>query len=299
MNKIQVNFSIKDLENLSGIKAHTIRIWEKRYNLLEPNRTDTNIRTYNTSSLQKLLNITYLYNNGYKISKIARLKASEIPETVKAIAEESSKNNYAISTLKLAMINFDQDLFEKTYQELNKTLSFKDIFYAVFLPLLSEIGMLWQTNTITPVHEHFISVQIKQKLLLGIEKLGYNNDSQDSRTFVLFLPDNEIHDIGLLFVNYLLKSKGYQTIFLGPSVPMTNLQELYEFFDNIVFISYFTIFPEEDQIENYLNEFNNLLLNNDKSHLYLFGNKIVNIKNANLPEKVKVFNSIENFIKEM
>ncbi|MBD0824085.1 MerR family transcriptional regulator [Aestuariibaculum marinum] len=299
MNKIRVNFSIKDLENLSGIKAHTIRIWEKRYNLLAPNRTDTNIRTYNTASLQKLLNITYLNNNGFKISKIADLSENEIPQKVKEIISKQNKDSFAINAFKMAMINFDQNLFDRTYKDLTKEKSFSEIFYSVFLPLLSEIGLLWQTNTITPVHEHFISVLIKQKLLLSIEKLGDLQDFNDSRTFVLFLPDNEIHDIGLLFINYLLKSKGYHTIFLGPSVPTANLYELYEFFDNITFISYFTIFPEDDQIEAYIKDFNELLLIDNKSYLYLLGNKTINLKPSLLPEKVQVFESIENLVKEM
>ena len=299
MNKIRVNFSIKDLENLSGIKAHTIRIWEKRYNLLEPNRTDTNIRTYNTTSLQKLLNIAYLNNNGFKVSKIADLAEDEISLKVKEIIAESNKDSFAINAFKMAMINFDQSLFDKTYNDLLEELTFEDIFYSVFLPLLNEIGLLWQTNTITPVHEHFISVLIKQKLLLSTEKLVNLENTSDSRTFVLFLPDNEIHDIGLLFVNYLLKSKGYHTIFLGPSVPTANLYELYEFFDNITFISYFTIFPEEDAIETYIKDFNELLLNENKSYLYLLGNKTINLNPSQLPEKVKVFKSIKNLVKEM
>ncbi|MCR8666072.1 MerR family transcriptional regulator [Aestuariibaculum sp. M13] len=299
MNKIRVNFSIKDLENLSGIKAHTIRVWEKRYNLLEPNRTDTNIRTYNTTSLQKLLNIAYLNNNGFKVSKIADLAEDEISLKVKEIIAESNKDSFAINAFKMAMINFDQSLFDKTYNDLLKELTFEDIFYSVFLPLLNEIGLLWQTNTITPVHEHFISVLIKQKLLLSTEKLVNLENTSDSRTFVLFLPDNEIHDIGLLFVNYLLKSKGYHTIFLGPSVPTANLYELYEFFDNITFISYFTIFPEEDAIETYIKDFYELLLNENKSYLYLLGNKTINLNPSQLPEKVKVFKSIKNLVKEM
>ncbi|GAA4306251.1 MerR family transcriptional regulator [Aestuariibaculum suncheonense] len=299
MNKIRVNFSIKDLENLSGIKAHTIRIWEKRYNLLEPNRTDTNIRTYNTASLQKLLNIAYLNNNGFKVSKIADLNEDEIAIKVKEIVAESNKDSFAINAFKMAMINFDQSLFDKTYNNLLKEQSFEEVFYSVFLPLLNEIGLLWQTNTITPVHEHFISVLIKQKLLLSTEKLGDFENASDSRTFVLFLPDNEIHDIGLLFINYLLKSKGYQTIFLGPSVPTANLYELYEFFDNITFISYFTIFPEEDLIETYIKDFNELLLIENKSYLYLLGNKTINLNHSQLPEKVKVYQSIKNLVKEM
>ena len=164
---MQVDFSIKDLENLTGIKAHTIRIWEKRYNLLAPNRSETNIRCYNTKNLQKLLNISYLNKNGLKISKIANLEESQIPIKVREIASRSQIEDHAINALKMAMINFDQNLFYNTYNNLINNKTFSDIFYKVFTPLLNDIGLLWQTQTITPAHEHFISIHIKQKILLN------------------------------------------------------------------------------------------------------------------------------------
>lgn len=155
MNNVKSKFSIKDLENLTGIKAHTIRIWEKRYNLLSPNRTDTNIRFYELADFQKLLNVSYLNNNGYKISKIATLEGNKIPELVRQIAAKSNLNSHAINSFKLSMLNFDQVLFYKTYERLEKEKSFRDIFYTIFIPLLTELGLLWQTDTITPAHEHF------------------------------------------------------------------------------------------------------------------------------------------------
>ena len=155
MNNIKNKFSIKDLENLTGIKAHTIRIWEKRYNLLSPSRTDTNIRYYNLASFQKLLNVTYLNNNGYKISKIATLNDQQISSIVREIATQNNVEEHAINSFKLSMLNFDQALFYKTYNSLLKEKSFTTIFYDIFIPLLTEIGLLWQINTITPAHEHF------------------------------------------------------------------------------------------------------------------------------------------------
>src|SRR5690606_12092070 len=134
MNNIQVNFSIKDLENLSGIKAHTIRIWEKRYNLLQPDRSDTNIRNYSLKSLQKLLNISFLNNNGIKISKIATFKEDEITAIVKAMASANQSENHAINALQMAMLNFDQVLFYHTYNNLIEKKSFIEIYYTVFLP---------------------------------------------------------------------------------------------------------------------------------------------------------------------
>lgn len=299
MNNIQVNFSIKDLENLTGIKAHTIRIWEKRYNLLSPNRTETNIRNYSLTSLQKLLNISYLNNNGLKVSKIANLKDEEIPIKVREIASRAKVEDHAINALKMAMINFDQVLFYSTYNNLLENKTFNEIFYTVFLPLLNEIGLLWQTNTITPAHEHFLSVHIKQKILLNIERLQSLEPKPKSKTFVLFLPENEIHDIGLLFINYQLRSKGYHTIFLGESVPMNSLVGLLEFFDDITFVSYFTVYPEVENIQNYINKFNELLLKNRSSDLMILGSKLASVDLSNLPEKVKTYNSIEGLVKHL
>ncbi|MEC3907625.1 MerR family transcriptional regulator [Tamlana sp. 2201CG12-4] len=297
MNNIKINFSIKDLENLTGIKAHTIRIWEKRYNLLSPNRSDTNIRNYSLVSFQKLLNISYLNNNGLKISKIARLKEEEIPIKVREIASRAKVEDHAINAFKMAMINFDQVLFYSTYNNLLENKTFSEIFYSVFLPLLNEIGLLWQTNTITPAHEHFLSIHIKQKILLNIERLQLLEPKPISKTFILFLPDNEIHDIGLLFINYELRSRGYHTIFLGESVPMESLSDLLEFFDEITFISYFTINPKPDDIPGYIKSFNELLLNKNNTKLFLLGKKFEDVVLDKIPEKVSVFKSIENLVK--
>jgi MerR family transcriptional regulator, light-induced transcriptional regulator len=297
MNKIKISFSIKDLENLTGIKAHTIRIWEKRYNLLSPNRTDTNIRNYSLTSFQKLLNISYLNNNGLKISKIASLKEEEIPIKVREIASRAKIEDHAINALKMAMINFDQVLFYNTYNNLLENKTFSEIFYSVFLPLLNEIGLLWQLNTITPAHEHFISVHIKQKILLNIERLQLLEPKPNSKTFVLFLPENEIHDIGLLFINYQLRSKGYHTIFLGESVPIESLTDLLEFFNDVTYVSYFTVYPETNAIPDYIKKFNDLLLQKSNTNLFLLGKKFMNIELTDIPEKVKIFNSIENLVK--
>ena len=299
MNNIKVNFSIKDLENLTGIKAHTIRIWEKRYNLLSPNRSDTNIRNYSLLSFQKLLNISFLNNNGFKISKIAELDEEQIPIKVREIASRAKVEDHAINALKIAMINFDQVLFYSTYNNLLENKTFSEIFYSVFLPLLNEIGLLWQTNTITPAHEHFLTVHMKQKILLNTERLQLLEPKPVSKTFVLYLPDNEIHDIGLLFINYQLRGKGYHTIFLGESVPMESLTDLLDFFDEITFVSYFTVYPLVQEIPDYIKKFNELLLKKDNTKLFLLGKQLSDIQLNNLYPKTTIFNSIENLIKDL
>ncbi len=272
MNNIKNQFSIKDLENLSGIKAHTIRIWEKRYNLFSPKRTETNIRYYSLSSLQKLLNISFLNANGIKISKIAKLSPSELSVKVREISQMSKNSNHIIDVFKLAMLNFDQSLFLKTYKEIIQKNSFKDVFYNYFVPFLDEIGLLWQTNTITPAHEHFIVELIKQKILINTEHiLNKNNTTNSKETYVLFLPDNEVHELALLFTNYEILNMGHHTVYLGQSVPLESLTPLMDFYSRITFVSCFTVKPEKDDIEKYLKQFHKKLLVNTNNKLIVSG----------------------------
>ena len=233
MNNIKSTFSIKDLENLSGIKAHTIRIWEKRYELLEPMRTDTNIRLYDIKNLQKLLNVVLLTDFGYKISKISKLNQEEIEKFVIKIQTDNIFYNYFLSNFKMAMLNFDQTLFFFLYNELLSQKKFSTIFYATLIPLLEEIGILWATNTITPAHEHFISHLIKQKILIEIEKYQLQQNEVSDKTYVLYLPFNEIHDLGLLFLHHEIITKGHHSVYLGRSLPIENLIDLNHHFNKI------------------------------------------------------------------
>ena len=222
---IKTQFSIKDLENLSGVKAHTIRIWEKRYNLLSPDRTETNIRKYDLINLKKLLNVTFLYNEGYKISKIANFDQEEISKLVSGAANLSI-DNYSRNALKTAMFEFDHELFNSTYIELKKERSFSNIFSTIFIPLLSEIGKLWQTGTIDPSHERFISELIKQKIVVSINDLQQSREKISSQTFALFLPYEEIHEISLLYANYELINAGMNTIYLGENIHLSSLRHV-------------------------------------------------------------------------
>lgn len=299
MNNIRKNFSIRDLENLTGIKAHTIRIWEKRYNLLSPERTSTNIRTYSLGSLQKLLNITLLYNNGYKISKIAEIPEKNISVTVREIVAKNSVKSHVINAFKLAMINFDQTLFMTTYNSLLTEKSFREIFKEIFIPLLNELGMLWQTDTISPAHEHFITALIKQKVLTNTEKLQHIEPVRTDKTFVPFLPDNEIHEIGLLFINYEIVSKGYRSIYLGQTVPLENLSEVMNYFDNLYFISYFTVAPTKDQIDKYIRDFAGIAKHYSNPNLWVLGRQIEHIDEKKLPPFVKTFTSIDQIIERL
>lgn len=278
MNNIKTEFTIKDLENFSGIKAHTIRIWERRYHLLSPNRTDSNIRFYSLNDLQKLLNINLLYLSGLKISKIAKLSPKELKLKVTELVFHKEIENHAIHSFKLAMLNFDEQLFNQTYNRLLASLSFQEVFNQVFIPLLNEIGLLWQVSSITPAHEHFVSNLIKQKIYNNIEKLQVSTYSKPNEWFVLFLPLNEIHEIGLLYLHFELNFRGHKSVYLGQSVPTQSLADLINLQNKITFVSYFTVEPSTDSISVFVADFHEKLLNNSENKLYLLGKKVIDLQ---------------------
>ena len=298
MDRVKTSFSIKNLEHLSGIKAHTIRIWEKRYNLFEPERTETNIRLYNLDSLQKLLNVSMLYKNGFKISRIAKMEASEIKDKVHTVTLQKSPYDWSLGLFKLSMINFDQRLFTNTFDELMEKMSFGEIYQSIFTPLLIELGVLWQTNSISPSHEHFITSLIKQKIHSLCEKLQENQPLNTSQTFVLYLPDNEIHELGLLYLNYEILDRGYKTIFLGQSVPTISLSNFQDKSENMVFVSCFTIEPNHDRVDEYLEDFEKEVLSAEGSELWVTGYQAKYISKPK-NSRIRIFESSAELIKEL
>ena len=292
MNNIKTEFTIKDLENFSGIKAHTIRIWEKRYNLFEPQRTESNIRYYNIDNLKKLLNVTLLYNSGLKISKIADLSKNKMEIKVKEIVFKEGFESSALNSFKLAMLNFDEPLFNQTYNSLISHSSFRSIFTKIFLPFLNEIGVLWMVNSITPAHEHFVTNLIKQKLYLNIEKLQLLNVNDSNEKYVLFLPLNEIHELGLLYLHFELLFQGKHSIYLGQSVPVENLKDIQNVYKEICFVTYLTVEPSKISTEEYLQElFNNVLINTTHK-LWVTGFKLQQIEeNYQTPAQISLFPS--------
>jgi DNA-binding transcriptional MerR regulator len=298
MNSIKNSFSIKDLENLSGIKAHTIRIWEKRYGLLSPERTKTNIRFYSLSSLQNLLNITLLYKNGIKISKISALNSEQILEECDAIATKTANRNLVNNNLKIAMLNFDAPMFEETYQKLLEGKNFGKVFVSYFVPLLKEIGFLWQTDSIMPAHEHFITALIKQKILIHIEKEQHKPVTQ-SETFILFLPESEIHDLGLLYLSYELLKSGYKVIYLGQSLPIKSLELFLNSDQKTTFVSYCSVAPSSDVIQSYVEELHERIISKCHSELWLLGNKVLELDTSKLPSTTKIFTSVSDVVHSM
>jgi DNA-binding transcriptional MerR regulator len=288
---IKENFRIKDLENFSGVKAHTIRIWEKRYSLLTPERTETNIRYYSHKSLQKLLNITLLYNNNFKISKIAQLNEAEMKEICAGLISEKQVKSRTLNNFKLAMMQFDTVLFEKTYQEILKKTNFKDIFVNYFIPFLNEIGLLWQIDGIDPSHEHFITALIKQKIQVQLEQTQIN-EAKNSETFVLFLPDHEIHDLGMLYLNYELLTVGYRVINLGQCLPISSLELFRDHEYKTTFIAYCTVAPSMECIDEYTEELYDKIIKGSNSELWMLGNNTAGIDKMKSVPSISIFKSV-------
>lgn len=295
---VKSQFSIKDLEHLSGVKAHTIRIWEKRYNLLKPQRNDTNIRTYNLESLKRLLNVTFLYNDGLKISKIASLSEDAIRGLVKERAI-GSQEKHAINAFKTSMYELDEELFIDIYSSLASERSFREIFLTVFIPLLMDIGALWQTSAIRPSHESFISELLKRKILINIENEAQNIKDKENTIFVLFLPYKEVHELGILYTNYEIIKAGYKTIYLGVNTPIANLEGLLETNSNIVYVSYLTMRPEGKDIHQYIDIFQNKINNVANSNLWLLGKKSEIADLNRIPINVSIIEGFNELIERL
>jgi DNA-binding transcriptional MerR regulator len=294
LDGIKTTFSISDLEELTGISAHSIRMWERRYGLLEPLRTDTNIRRYSNEHLKKLLNISLLLRSGYKISELADYSEEELVIRINSLLSKKADFEHEFNQWKLAMINFDTLLFEDTYHRLLKTMTFDDLFLGVILPFLERIGTLWQTNSITVAHEHFISSLIRQKLFFQIENLPLNRKESEVR-YVLFLPLQELHELGLLFMHYSLLLHGHSSIYLGPNVDAATLQGIPEDKPR-VFISYMTIAPAEAEVLRYLQDLRlRILKKNDV--LYAIGARVRGFKAGKMWKNVTIFHLLKDLLK--
>jgi MerR family transcriptional regulator, light-induced transcriptional regulator len=214
-------FTIKDLENLSGIKAHTIRIWEQRYDLLKPNRSDTNIRYYCTQELKKILSISLLNKYGYKISHINKMTDVELMSHVISLGDKEAQQERLVNELIAYMIDLDIEPFERTLDSFILTSGIDSAISRVIFPFLDRIGILWVTNHINPAQEHLVTNIIRQKLIVGIERVM--TYKKTGKTALLFLPEGEYHELGLLYVCYLLKKHGVSVLYLGADVPVKDI----------------------------------------------------------------------------
>ena len=219
-------YSIKELEQLSGIKAHTIRIWEKRHKIIEPSRTATNIRYYSDLDLKKIINVSLLNTYGIKISKIADMSLDDVNKKVLEISELQNDKGVHIDQMVIAMIDMEEELFEKILNNLILRFGFEKTITEIIYPFLEKIGILWQTQNITPAHEHFISNLIRQKIIVAID--GLPIPPKTSEKILLFLPEGEMHELGLLFYHFLIRKSGYRTYYLGQNVPHEDLISVYK-----------------------------------------------------------------------
>jgi methanogenic corrinoid protein MtbC1 len=215
-------FTIKDLENLSGIKAHTIRIWEQRYNLLTPQRTKTNIRHYSNVELKAILNIALLNKYGYKISRIDKMSTDEMNQKIALLSQAEAIQEKLINDLIGAMSDMNPDQFELLLDDHIRSKGIEKAITKTIFPFLEKVGMLWITNHVNPAQEHLATNIIRQKLIIGIE--GVKRIPENKNLVLLFLPEGEYHELGLLFVYYLLKSRGFKVYYLGVNVPLKDVE---------------------------------------------------------------------------
>lgn len=283
------SYAIQDLAKLTGIKPHTIRMWEKRYGVIEPARTDTNIRVYCDEDLRKLLNLSILTKNGYKISKIANLSQKELAEKVVDLTQTANNSNNEIDNLVVAMIEINEEKFERVLSRAIFKFGFSNTFSRIIQPFFHKVGTLWQIGTISPAQEHFISNLIRQKLIVAIDSLE-NRATDTSKTFLLFLNEEEMHELGLLFFYYTIKKAGHRVIYLGPKIPVEDL----------------AIIQKESKVDFVLTSFVSLL---DETKVQAYLNKLVNVfpgktifvtglhfyENVTIPKGIRVLKSGDEF----
>lgn len=287
----EAGYSIKDLEVLSGIKAHTIRIWEKRYNLLTPKRTDTNIRYYSDKDLRKMLNVSMLVRNGFKISKVARMGESAISEKILELTQQKTSESDYIDRLILHMVNFENQGFYKLTSEIIEEKGLEDAVSKIFFDFFVRVGTFWQVGSIFPAQEHYVSAIFRQKLIAEIDKLGAK--SSRNSTILFFLPEGELHEMSLLFYSYLARKMGYNIIYLGQFVPYEDLMKIQEHVKiDFVFTAFINSILKED-LESYLAQLKGLF---HDQKVFITGWQL-QLHQPELPRNVKIVKDYHEFKK--
>jgi DNA-binding transcriptional MerR regulator len=243
-------FTIKELESLSGIKAHTIRIWEQRYGFLKPSRTQTNIRTYNNEELKTLLTVALLNKYGYKISRIDEMLPAQRVQAVMQLPQQEAYTENLVNVLLGHMIDIKNLEFEEVLNDYISEFGIEKTITTIIFNFLEKIGILWQTNKIIPVQEHIVSNIIRQKLVSAIDSLPFVN--KESPLFLLLLPEGEHHEMGLLFVYYLLKNNQLPVIYLGANVPAKDVSHLFKVKSPKYLYLHLTTFPRGQSLQKYL-----------------------------------------------
>lgn len=252
-----MNYSIKDLERLSGIKAHSIRIWEKRYGLFEPQRSLTNIRSYSENDLKKLLNVAQLKDSGFKISRIASMSSVAVENEVLKLQENTSDVEAIIKRMIVAVVEVNEAEFERTISDILIDYDFEALVINYLFPFLNRIGILWQTGSISPAQEHFISNIIRNKLIVATDKLPIPG-AYKPQNFILFLREGELHEIGLLFCNYLLRKYGFKTVYLGQTVPFADLASIQNHYHADFLVTSLINSNQSETVDEYLQKLSEL-----------------------------------------
>lgn len=248
-------FSISQLSQFSGIKPHTIRIWEQRYHALKPKRSEGNTRYYENSQLRRLLNIVSLTESGFKVSELCSMTDEKLFELVRQTQKINVNDNveYFVSQLIASGINYDDLHFEALFEQCLESFGMKESYIKVIYPMLERLGLMWASDTIRPVHEHFISNIIRQKLLKSIDSLPNVNSAS---SWLLFLPENEFHEIGILFAQYLLRLSGKKVIYLGSNVPIQSVSEAIKDTQPENLLVFFVHYDLPEQVQEYLDILN-------------------------------------------
>lgn len=287
-------YQITDLEKLTGIKAHTIRIWEKRYGIITPHRTPTNIRYYDDVQARKLLNVATLLGQGLKISKISALSDEEISEKIQLSANNSAEDvvyDTFINELISSMLAFNEPAFEKAFSASTNRLGIYKAMIKVLYPFLHKTGLLWSINEAMPVQEHFASHIIRRKLMAAIDGLPVSD--RKKKTFVLFLPSNEWHEIGLLFSDYILRSKGFKSYYLGPNVPMEDVLATIKEVKPTHLLTFFTTRRRSDSVATTVKQ----LVSGSKNITLLAGGYEGLFKGVKMPKELVYITSPDDFVK--
>lgn len=246
-------YQIRELAHLTGIKAHTIRVWEQRYNLLEPKRTPTNIRFYCDDDLRMLLNVAVLCEHGYRISRIALMSREQLSREVQAVAtQEVCSQPHLLQQLVLATLNIDEVLFERTLDQAIRSSGLETTFLDVVYPFLERIGILWQTGTVNPAQEHMVSNLFRQKIIGALDRLGPLPADNPGKRFVLYLPEGEMHELALHFMHYLLRVRGQRVTYLGQNLPAGDLDTVAHTCRPDYLLTVLTVMPERDNVQQYL-----------------------------------------------
>ncbi|MET3125488.1 DNA-binding transcriptional MerR regulator [Arcicella rosea] len=282
------NYSIKDLEQLSGIKAHTLRIWEQRYEILKPDRTDTNIRTYDDKDLKLVLNIALLKEHGYKISEISKMSSDEMSKEVMLISEKQLSYPEQIHALTISMLDLDEERFEKIVSTNTLQFGFENMMTNIIFPFLSRIGTLWITGSVGPAQEHFISNLIRQKLIVAIDG-QLPSLRPGAKKYMLYLPEGEMHEISLLFGNYIIRSRQNKVIYLGQSLPFSELIFAYKVHKPDYLFSVITSVPGQDEVQKYVYR---LAKEFPDSKILLSGYQVVG-QDIDCPDNVEIITQIK------